>query len=247
MAEWWDWTAASADRDRSRQLALGDMRMRRLEADYDRQVLESRLAAERARGVAGGTPWAPKPEPYFRQLPAETRMAAMAEHTDILSPKNYAPGVGKFLAETARWPLEIGSRPRDTLIRSAQELSEGNYGSALGYLARAPLSVVAPAAAAGRPYDDDDWQERARGLNVSERDILAIDLATDPTTYVGAGLLRRAPRMGMDLLNTLRSQAGKMRYGQGAPTFIESAAGDVLMRTRNSPAAALERLALPGH
>lgn len=252
MAEWWDWSSASADRDEAVRQRAARQRLADTEAEYDRAVAEARAAIERARerDMAGSTPWdAPLPR-YYRQLPPEARMADMLE-VGAITPKNPSPGYTRFLGEAVRYPLEVGARPRDTAIRSAQELAQGNLLAGLGYMAAAPLSVVAPAVAAGRSGDQDDWREAGRRHGVSERDLLLLDIATDPATYLtfGAVPAARSAAVGLvsradDLIRSLRGSAGVMRYGRGAPTYLEDASGQMLRRLPNSPAA-LGGLALP--
>jgi len=246
MAEWWDWSGESADRDEAVRQSTAARALAALERGYDAEVQAVRDAMERPT-LGGGTPFDPPLPRYYRSLPPETRMAHMWE-AGSLTPKNPAPGYGKFLGEAVRYPLEIGSRPRDTMIRAGQEMAGGNYASALGHAVATPLSIVAPALAAGRDGDPDDWRAKARELGVPERDILAIDIGTDPTTYVGFGSLRTVPRVATradDILRSIRQYGSQMRYGQGVPTYLEDAAGNVIMRSRNSPGGILGPLMLP--
>jgi hypothetical protein len=246
MAEWWDWSGAAADRDEAMRQSKAAQALAALERDYDAEVQAVRDAMERP-GRRGGTPFDPPLPRYYRSLPPETRMAHMWE-AGALTPKNPAPGYGKFLGEVVRYPFEIGSRPRDTILRSKQEMAQGNYGAALGYAASAPLAVFAPAFAAGREGDSDDWRAGARELGVPESHILAIDIGTDPATYVGLGAVRAVPRLASradDIIRSLRQYGSQMRYGQGVPTYLEDAAGNVIMRSRNSPGGILGPLMLP--
>lgn len=252
MAEWWDWSSASADREEHARQRVARQQLAGLESEYDRAIAAERAAIERARerDLAGSTPWdAPLPR-YYRQLPPEARMSDMWE-TGLLTPRNPSPGYTRFLGEAVRYPLEIGARPRDTAIRSAQELAQGNLLAGLGHMAAAPLSIAVPAVAAGRAGDPDDWREVGRRHGVSERDLLMLDIATDPATYMTVGALPAARHAAFgvasradDLLRALRGSAGAMRYGRGAPTYLEDPAGQVLRRLPNSPAA-LGGLALP--
>ena len=247
MADWWDWSGESADRELARRQSMARQALGRLEGEYDRHVAEARRAQERAAGARGGTPWDKPAEPFYRQLSPEVRMAHMWD-SELLSPKNPSPGYADFLGEVINYPLEIGSRPRDTLLRSAPSFAQGDLAGGLGYAAAAPVSALVPLAAAGRPGDDDDWRPVARANNVSERDIMLIDIGTDPTTYMGWGALRALPRAASradDILRALKRYGGELRYGQGVPTYIEDAAGNVLSRARNSPGGVLSPLALP--
>jgi hypothetical protein len=247
MANWWDWSGESADRDEARRQSVAAALLAKAEAQYDSRVQQVRDDNAEFLRLRGGGPFdAPQPG-FYRSLPPEVRMGGMYE-AGQLTPKNPSPGYADFLGEAVNYPLEIGARPRDTLIRSAQEMRAGNYGAALGYAAASPVSTLVPYVAAGRAGDDDDWREAGRRAGVSERDLLMIDIGTDPTTYVGWGALRAVPRMASradDILRSLRSYGGQMRYGRGVPTYIEDAAGNTIMRSRNSPGGMLERLALP--
>jgi hypothetical protein len=246
MAEWWDWSGESADRDEAMRQSKAAQALAALERDYDAEVQAVRDAMERP-DLRGGTPFDPPLPGYYRSQSPETRMARMWE-AGALTPKNPAPGFGKFLGEAVMYPGGIGSRPRDTLIRAAQEMAAGNYGSAISHAASAPLSVVAPAFAAGRDGDPDDWRAKARELAVPESHIMAIDYGTDPTTYMAMGAARAAPRVlsrADDVLRSLRQYGSQMRYGQGVPTYLEDAAGNVIMRSRNSPGGILGPLMLP--
>jgi hypothetical protein len=244
MAKYWDWSEAATDAEETRRQSLARQMLAKMEAEYDAAIQSEREAMQSLRG---GTPWdAPDPG-FYRSLPPETRMAQMWE-AGALTPKNPNAGYGKLLEEVIRYPMEAGSRPRDTLLRAAQELTKGNYGDALGLAAAAPVSLVAPALAAGRRGDDDDWREQAQKLGIPESHILGIDIATDPTTYMGVGASKAVPRAlsrADDLLQVLRKYGSQARYGRGVPTYLEDAAGNVLMRTRNSPGGVLGPLALP--
>jgi hypothetical protein len=244
MAKWWDWSDAATDAEEARRQSLAAQMLAKIEAEYDSAVQRERDARH---PLQGGTPWDAAQPGFYRSLPPETRMAQMWE-SGALTPKNPNAGYGKLLEEAIRYPLEAGSRPRDTLLRANQELTKGNYGGALGLAVAAPASIIAPAIAAGRHGDADDWREQARALGIPESHILGIDVATDPTTYVGAGALKAVPRVmsrADDVLRVLRKYGSQARYGRGVPTYLEDAAGNVLMRTRNSPGGALGPLALP--
>lgn len=248
MAEWWDWSGESADREEARRQSMAAQLLAQAEAKYDRQVQQIRDDnASFLRARRGGTAFDPPQPAFYRSLPPEARMGAMYE-AGALTPRNPSPGYAAFLGEAVRYPMELGGRPRDTLIRSAQELYAGNYGDALGHALAVPVSTLVPAVAAGRAGDEDDWREVGRRTGVSERDIAILDYGTDPTTYVGLGLARAAPRVlsrADEILQALRRYGDQARYGRGSPTYIEDAAGNALMRTRNSPGGILERLALP--
>lgn len=248
MAEWWDWSSVSADRDEAVRQSAAQQHYDRMVAEYNKAVDDARSALS---GRPGGSFWdAPLPR-HYRSLPAETRMVAMRD-AGLLTPKNPAPGYAKFLGESIRYPLEFFARPRDTAVRAAQELSQGNVLSALGHAAAAPASAFVPAVAAGRAGDQDDWREAGRRMGVSERDLMLLDVGTDAGTYLSFGAVpavRHAAVQGLsradDLLRALRGYAGKMRYGAGAPAYLEDAAGNVLTRLPSAASAPAGRLSLP--
>jgi hypothetical protein len=82
--------------------------------------------------------------------------------------------------------MDMTSRPRDTLIRSAQELGKGNYGQAGGLALRALPSAVVPGLAAGTMDSPDDWRKHVRPGTA-----MAFDALTDPGTYMGIGMAGR--------------------------------------------------------
>lgn len=248
MADWWDWSSVAADRDEAMRQSVAKQHYDRMVSEYDKAVGEARAALANR---PGGSFWDPPLPKYYRSLPAEARMVAMRD-AGLLTPKNPAPGYTKFLQETARYPVEIFARPRDTAVRAAQEFAQGNALSALGYAVAAPVSAFVPAVAAGRSGDKDDWREVGRKMGVSERDLTLLDIGTDPGTYLSFGAIpaaRHAAVQGLsrvdDVLRSLRSYGSRMRYGRGVPTYLEDAAGNTLLRTRNSPSGVLEQLALP--
>ena len=152
-----------------------------------------------------------------------------------------------------RYVTEMGSRPRDTLIRAAQEATAGNAGNALSLVARAPAATLYPPAAAGIPGAPDDWREHARRQGVPEASITAIDFGTDPEMWLTAPVsgpaafvlpaipfaaARAAGRMGSradDVLRAIGRQADQLRYGAGAKTDLIDSSGEVIRRLRNSP------------
>lgn len=123
--------------------------------------------------------------------PRELRMAAVAD-TIMPNPEtDFGGDMGAAgqKALDAAWPayqyvFEAGMRPRDTLIKSAQAFNQSEPMLAASLLARAPLSVLYPPAAAGTPDSPDDWRKDAEKLGVGPGNIMAIDLFTDPETYM---------------------------------------------------------------
>ena len=171
---------------------------KQVRVDWNRRAVEA-AAQERelleqlqSRMPRGGTPWDYRPRTqYFDALSPEDRVA-MLDEAEYFSPANPAPRYTKALNETVRYPLEVFSRPRDTLISAGQSASGGDYLGALGKLVAAPVSMAIPAVASGRVGDPDDWQEKARQLGIDEATIMGLDLGTDPSTYIGYGAARKA-------------------------------------------------------
>lgn len=123
--------------------------------------------------------------------PRELRMAAVAD-TIMPSPEtdfgNDIAGAGRATVGAAypayQYVFEAGMRPRDTVIKAAQAFSQGDPMIGASLLARAPVSAFYPPAAAGTPGSPDDWRKDAERLGVAPGNIMAIDLLTDPETYM---------------------------------------------------------------
>lgn len=167
------------------------------------------------------------------------------------APKNseFEDAAQYALQKAWEYPTEMGMRMRDTGIRSAQELSKGNLGSAAMLAARTPLAPIIPYAAAGTPHDADDWREDARNAGWTPSGIMAFDIGTDPEAWLtapvagpaafvvpalpfAAGRAARAGlRYGDDALHAAR-------YGRGIPTHLVDEAGDVIRRLRSTPVGA---------
>jgi hypothetical protein len=133
-------------------------------------------------------------------------------------------------------------RPRDTLIKAAQAAGSGDGWKAAELAARAPLSTVYWPAAAGTPDSPDDWRKDASELGISDGNILALDLLTDPETYMAlpiplaaAGKASAAMRAGKAA--GLARGLDAMRYGSGVPAHLVDQYGDVIRRLRNAPVA----------
>lgn len=175
--------------------------------------------------------------------PRELRMAVMQ---DALTPE-YAPTDfqkdrqavwSNTVTPAYKAAFETGMRPRDTLIKAMQAAGKEDYSKAAELVARAPLSMVYWPAAAGTPDSPDDWREDARKLGISEGNILAIDLGTDPETWMpipipahAAGRAIPAAKRGLDL----------MRYGRGVPAHLVDHYGDTVRRLRHAPSVEVVR------
>jgi|688.fasta_scaffold01126_51 hypothetical protein len=132
--------------------------------------------------------------------------------------------------------FETAMRPRDTLIKAAQAYNADDYGRAAELALRAPISAAYPSAAAGTPGSPDDWREDARRLGISDGNITAIDLLTDPETYLPVPIpFKVAGRLGGAAMRSAGAVGDLMRYGRGAPTHIVDEAGNEIRRLMNSP------------
>jgi hypothetical protein len=200
-------------------------RLRR-QAEYDK-ITSSPMY--RALGRLADTPMEIDGRTYD---PREMRYAMVA---DTLKPGTYSEYAGDLAAAPGRAysaVFETTMRPRDTLIKAAQAANQGEGWRAAQLLARAPLSMVYPPAAAGTPGSTDDWRADARRLGVGEGNILAIDALTDPETYLATPLPFRAIGAGGRLAGRAASFA---RHGAGVPAHLVDEAGEVIRRLRNAP------------
>ena len=125
------------------------------------------------------------------QDPREIRAAAIADtltpspQTDFGNDLSAAGGAAMSAIGPAYSAVfETTMRPRDTLIKAGQAFASGDPMRGASLVARAPLSAVYPAAAAGTPGSPDDWRNDARSLGVPESNIMGIDILTDPETYL---------------------------------------------------------------
>lgn len=237
MAEWWDWSDDTAARDRAAWMAKTRSDYDRAQAAYDAQV--DRLRAEGHSGL-----------PHFRALHPQERMEILRDmQVDYPNLPARSQWAGKMAEEVIRYPMEIGTRPRDTAIRAAQELSAGNYGAGLGYATAVIPSVAVPALAAGRDGDSDDWRTRAMELGVSPGNVLLLDIATDPLTYVGPGVLTKGvstPVRGLARgVRAFPQRLDELRYGRGARTELVDPLGNRIRRLRNTPVNVLSTPAAP--
>ena len=120
--------------------------------------------------------------PYWDYMTPEMRMAVQQNNlypTRTSDAASDAYNAGLYV-------MDMTSRPRDTLIRSAQELGKGNYGQAGGLALRALPSAVMPQLAAGAMDSPDDWRKYA-----TPGTAMTLDVLTDPGTYMGIGMAGR--------------------------------------------------------
>ena len=147
----------------------------------------------------------------------------------------------------------MGARVRDTGLRAVQEAYQGNYSDAASLASRALPSALYPPASAGTVGSPDDWRAAARKNGVSEGNILAFDMATNPESYINApvrgpmafvipGLPIAAAKLGAkgfsktdDIMRAVGRAADQAAYGKGVTTQLVDDAGEVIRRLRNSP------------
>lgn len=216
---------------------------RRRQAEYDKIVSEKTYQVLKRLGeaqVPGSLLGLKDNQDYD---PREIRLA-MVQDTMRPSPstdfgKDFgaaADTAGKGLGTAYSAVFETTMRPRDTLIRAAQEYNQGNELEAAKLVGRAPLSMIYPPAAAGTPGSPDDWREGARKLGISEGNIFAVDVFTDPETYMAIPMpFLAAGAVAGKAARYAKPVASAMRYGRGVPTHLVDEAGEVIRRLRNSP------------
>lgn len=171
---------------------------------------------------------------YLDGVPVDPREMRMSLVQDTLRPglsSDYARQVQEAPGNVYSAVFETAMRPRDTLIKAAQAYNAGEYGDAAMLGLRAPLSAVYPPAAAGTPNSPDDWREDAKRLGISPGNIMAIDLLTDPETYLPIPIPFMAARAAMP---AARGAIGAMRYGRGIPTHLVDEAGNDIRRLMNA-------------
>lgn len=204
-----------------------------LDADRLRRQREyeelTRNATYQAMGRMGDDPVKFRDGRYYD--PREVRMAMAADtlypspNTDFTDDVSYAGGKAWDGLSTAySAAFEAGMRPRDTLIKAAQAYNAGDGWKAAELAARSPLAALYPPAAAGTPGSPDDWREDARQLGMGEGNILAVDLLTDPETYLPIPI----PFMAAGKIG--RAVKPALRYGSKARLFDE--AGEAVRQLR---------------
>ena len=172
---------------------------------------------------------------------------------DTLHPRRTSDAA-EDLSDAYEYVAEMGVRGRDTGVIGTQALLAGEPLRAAGYYARSVPAMFYPPAAAGTPGSPDDWREHARRQGVSEANILAFDLLTDPENYIAAplkGPLSLVPvGMAMRSASALRGLTGAdaamdaMRYGRGIRTELVDRHGEAIRRLQSAKPA--PRMGLPG-
>jgi len=174
--------------------------------------------------------------------PREARMRMVA---DTFYPRRTSDAWNAEKA-AADYAFAMGQRVRDTALRAAQELAQGEVGSAAGLAARTPLAALYPPASAGTPGADDDWRPVARKNGVPEASILAMDVLTDPETWITApvsgpaafvvpALPIAAGRAMASKTDDLVRAVDRVRRGPGVATHLVDQSGDVIRQLKNSP------------
>lgn len=126
--------------------------------------------------------WEKNKGPYWAYMTPEQRM--MAQQNNIYPTRTSDASSDAY--DAGMYVMDMTSRPRDTLIRSAQELGKGNFADAGGLALRALPSAVAPGLAAGTMDSPDDWRKHA-----TPGAAMTLDVLTDPGTYMGIGIAGR--------------------------------------------------------
>jgi hypothetical protein len=168
--------------------------------------------------------------------PREIRLAMVQDTLRPGPASDYSRDLREVPGNAYSAVFETTMRPRDTLIKAAQAANSGEYGQAAMLGLRAPLSMVYPPAAAGTPGSSDDWRDDARRLGVGEANIMAIDLMTDPETYLATPLpVIAAGSVAWRAFRAAGKAGEYARYGRGVPTHLVDGAGEEIRRLLNSP------------
>jgi hypothetical protein len=151
---------------------------------------------------------------YVFGAPGRARDAAILAAQDYNAREMLDPDTGEW-----RMVDPYTDRPRQDETRQAV----GATGRALQSLASGLGGVVYPPLGEGRPGGPRDWRESASRLGISDSNVMALDIGTDPLTYVGLPIGR-----GM-------RAAQALRYGGGKPAYLIDSSGDVIRRLRATP------------
>lgn len=161
--------------------------------------------------------------------PRELRYAKVLDTLHPSANSEYARDLSTVPGKAYSMVFETTMRPRDTLIKASQALADGDGWKAAELAARAPVSMVYPPAAAGTPDSPDDWRADARKLGVSPSNVMAIDLLTDPETYLATPMpFLAAGRLG-------RAVKPAIRFGSKVPPHLADEAAEAIRRLRSSP------------
>jgi len=189
-----------------------DADRQRRQAEYDKLVASKTYRA--LRGLQS-----PIPVDGREIDPREARMAMVMDTMYPNPNTDYGADLGKaydtagtVAGNVYSGLFETTMRPRDTLIKAAQAYSAGDGWKAAELAARAPLSAVMPSMAAGTPYQEDDWRKDAERLGIHPGNIVALDIFTDPETYLPIPIPFKAAGKAMRMTRPAVSAVDK--YGE---------------------------------
>lgn len=250
MSDWWKTQAERAAKPIERPRSFDEWRrgtpQERSDAeleqqrDYDKNYALGTLIA-RLEGAGRHMDREIVPRGAWTSIdPRELRLEATYDQMQPARPKS--TGASRMGDAVYDGLFQTFVRPRDTLITAATEANKPDADGWLtaALLARAPLSVPYPQLAAGTPGSPDDWRERARKLGISPGNVMFLDYATDPETYMAVPAPFKAAG---HLVPYAKQAAYAARYGRGIPTSLVDMNGDVIRYLRSSQA--LGRAALP--
>lgn len=230
---------------------LADLEYQRKQLDAAKRSPEYRMLRRLSRSDRVDLGYDPREAMLDVATPDRGKVA------DNLYPRRTSDAA-KDLEGAADYVTMMGTRLRDTALRSAQEAAAGNYGDAGALALRAPLAAVYPPAAAGIPDSPDDWRERARKAGIPESHITMVDWGTDPemlisaplagpAAYVVPALPFAAARLGRrmaphadDALRAVGRAFDTAMHGPGARTELIDEAGEAIRRLKNSPRIGVE-------
>lgn len=225
---------------------LADLEYQRKQLEAAKQSPEYRVMRRLSRSDQVDLPYDPREAMLDVATPDRGKVA------DNLYPRRTSDAA-EDMDGAVDYVSMMGSRLRDTAIRSAQEAAAGNYGNAGSLALRAPLAAVYPPAAAGTPDSPDDWRVAARKAGIPESHITMVDWGTDPEMWVSApiagpaafvvpALPIAAARLGRrmaphadDALRAVGKAFDTAMHGPGARTELIDEAGEAIRRLKNSP------------
>lgn len=146
--------------------------------------------------------------PWYR-LPPEIKSSVSVDA--LTQPYVHSP-YNRAVLEAVRYPMEIGSRPRDSVLAGLNAIEDGDTARGIGLMAGAVPSIAAPIFGGGREGDDDDWRPRAIADGVSPAAVMRFDMLADPANFIP---LSAYSKLGMAL-----PRAARMRRAAGISTSL---------------------------
>lgn len=131
-----------------------------------------------------GAPW--------HRLPPEIKSAASVDA--LVQPYVHSP-YNRAVLEAVRYPMELGSRPRDSVLAGLNAMDDGDTARGIGLMAGALPSVVAPIFGGGREGDADDWRPRAIEDGLSPAAVMRFDMLADPANFVPVSAYSKLGRL----------------------------------------------------